>query len=584
MYKKIKTVGLYRFYCAAKARIYSFHDTQYLKKIQDSRPKNGYSYVSLAFLDRPQMKKNHIFSSADMYADSFFSILGSLPDGYSDMPWYIDVRLQQIDPNADCTFDRTSFYRDISIVSEYKIAFSKDIKVSWELARFHYAPILTCAYAQTKNEKYLSSLKNYITSFLSAAQFLHGIHWMNPMEVAIRATNWIVAYQLVCDELKKDTNFHERLVQSLWQHMLFIEHNWELYDGRTNNHYLSNLVGYAYLCSFFNEKKRWKQCWKELQKEFAWQIQADGSSYEGSTAYHQLVTELFVHGFLVAQQMGEALSEDVKDRVRRMLQFADQTWDLHIGDDDSGSLLYSGLYDVHELAKNIISLSLEKKEQTTVTHYMNFGLSIMNQNPWRISLRHHAYTARQPSAHFHEDVGSVTLSYNGIPILIDPGTYVYTASHKWRDYFRSAAQHSSFYPRDWSQKNADLFALNVLEGVCKFVQDGRSLSASHSLFGYPVSRALSWESKQVIIRDDVRNARELLDWNFIFSPELVLKEEKGAWSIFHEGIRLLSVTSNLKLKKRRVWVSPRYGVSKPSWALCAASEGDLPIVTTRFYC
>ena len=72
-------------------------------------------------------------------------------------------------------------------------------------------------------------------------------------------------------------------------------------------------------------------------------------------------------------------------------------------------------------------------------HFPQFGLSIVKTNNWHITLRHHAYNALQPTGHFHNDIGSITLAVNGIPVIIDPGSFVYTPSAMWRNYFRSVA-------------------------------------------------------------------------------------------------------------------------------------------------
>ena len=559
-YTKIRHVGLARFYNAARARL-SKHRFLQGKRSKHLQLTPRISRNILSYLSRIALQERALLERANIYARNQFSVLGSHSQHYSEIPWYTDVRLKQSDTNSDYSFD---------------------MKVPWELARFQYTPILAHAYAQTKNALYLNAIKKQIISFLDAAPFLEGIHWSNPMECAIRATNWIVAYHIVGDELRKDVQFHKQFVNSLWQHMLFIERNWELYDGRTNNHYLSNLVGYAYLCSFFNDAKRWKHCWKELQSEFAWQIQDDGSSYEGSTAYHKLVTELFVHGLLVAQQMGENTPSCIRETLTSMLQFADATGDLCIGDDDSGSLLYPGLYDLHALARNLITVPSDKKH--AIVLYKQFGLSIITTNQWKISLRHHAYYGRQPSAHFHEDVGSVTLSYKGIPILVDPGSYLYTGSKKWRNYFRSAAQHSTFYPVGWNQKGDDLFALHIPEGRAAYEHTAQSVRITHSLYGFPVSRTVSWSDDAITIQDDVCNATTQMEWQCIFAPGIALqKNGNGGWNIMHNSKCILQFHCDaLAFEKRETWVSPSYGVKQKAWVLQA--KGALSAMKSVFYC
>lgn len=553
-YSKYRQIGAVRFYKAAIARLQKYGGRAVLAKGAAPNPSIGI----LSFVRTIQMSSKQLIVLADQYTCNQFSFLGSRSACYLEMPWYEDVR------------NRDSF----------------DIKVPWECARFHYAPVLAHAYLLTGNQSYFTAIKKQILSFLDAASFGQGIHWSNPMECAIRATNWIVAYQLLQNELKQDRAFHDRFVQSLWQHMVFIEDNWELYDGRTNNHYLSNLVGYAYLCSFFNDSKRWQHCWKELHCELAWQIQNDGSSYEGSTAYHGFVTELFLHGFLIAHSRGEIISRTIQEKLIRMMQFADATKELCIGDDDSGSLLHCGLYDLYALAQTIIDMQRPKKQRSM--HFKQFGVSIISYNVWKISLRHHAYHGRQPSAHFHEDVGSITLSYNDIPILIDPGTYLYTGSKIWRNYFRSAVQHSMFYPIGWSQKTNDLFELHIPEGQSDILQSNQAMTLTHQLYGYPVKRTISWNDERISVLDDVRHATTAMEWQFLFAPGIELHNSVGGmWDIMHAGKCILQFRSDsLIFKKRESWVAPAYGIKEKIWALCAQGADvacDAQVVKMSFH-
>ena len=48
-----------------------------------------------------------------------------------------------------------------------------------------------------------------------------------------------------------------------------------------------------------------------------------------------------------------------------------------------------------------------------------------------------------PAAHGHADALSVVCSAQGTNWLVDPGTFVYTASKEWRDYFRSTQAHNT---------------------------------------------------------------------------------------------------------------------------------------------
>ena len=96
-------------------------------------------------------------------------------------------------------------------------------------------------------------------------------------------------------------------------------------------------------------KKRLYGVIKHLLDEFEKQVLEDGTDYEGSTSYHQLVTEIFFHTELLANKMGFIVPETFKKRLTAMIAFidackphgSDET--IQIGDNDSGKILFFGV-------------------------------------------------------------------------------------------------------------------------------------------------------------------------------------------------------------------------------------------------
>ncbi len=523
--------------------------------------------------------QSDILFLADQYCTNTFSFLGSRAQSYLQMPWYYDVRLAQHAGVADSSFDSRSFYADIPIIQNDAKSLGKDIKVPWEFARFQWAPILAQAYVHIKQEKYLIALKSQINSWIDACPYLFGIHWINPMEVAIRAANWIIAYQLLGEQLSGDQEFFRRFVCSLYDHMRFIENNWEWYDGRTNNHYLCNLVGFGYLSWLFNDFDRLKKIFSELGSEFNWQIFDEGSSYEGSTKYHRLVTELFLHGFLIAKQIGEPVSQQIIEKLRRMVIFAERSKSISIGDEDGGVFMHPALYDINKLFLHLTGESRAKANK--IQSYPQFGITFINDDSWHISLRNHAYHLSQPAAHFHEDVASVTVSFCGIPILIDPGSYVYTASSWWRNYFRSIQQHSCFYPEEWHAiANKDLFSL----GIEPHVSSCQGTDITHSFFGFKASRSIALQQKALLIFDSWESS-SAMRWAWVFSSEILVEAHgHSCWLLRYKNEPLLVMQSpDLCLQLDEVWSSQSYGIKQKTIALRGTYRGVNRNVQFRFY-
>jgi len=55
------------------------------------------------------------------------------------------------------------------------------------------------------------------------------------------------------------------------------------------------------------------------------------------------------------------------------------------------------------------------------------------------------------AAHGHADAGAISLAIDGRPVLVDPGTYLYSSGGKWRDWFRSTPAHNTLNLRGESQ-------------------------------------------------------------------------------------------------------------------------------------
>lgn len=418
-------------------------------------------------------EKALLIAQADTYVQNCFSILGSPLKNYAIIPWHTDIRLQAENSTAQSEFDWRAYFKDVKICSGTDQT-TKDIKVPWELSRLHHFFILGQAYNLSSNEKYAETFVRHYEDWLAHNSFLLGANWACPMDVAIRSINIIWALELFKESRTVSQEFLQKITESLYDHFHYLENNWEIYDLRTSNHYFSDLIGYFYLCYYFYDlpqvPQRAEWCFQELLSEFKKQIFDEGADYEGSTSYHGLITEIVYHFYLLAPKMGFAFDQSFIEKLSRMFSFIDwckpnsDTSIIRIGDDDSGKILYSGI------STNLIQSMKSDDYYEPVKHFRNFGLSIVKTDRVHYSLRHHVYKNNQPSGHFHNDVGSITLAVDGKPIFVDPGSYLYTPSAFWRNHFRSIQNHNSFYVKGCEPIEFDdfLFRCNSLsKNFCK---------------------------------------------------------------------------------------------------------------------
>lgn len=536
-------------------------------------------------------KPNKVIKKADKYMQNKFDLLGSGETTFEHIDWHADFRLQQQNANADYHYDATEYYKDIVVEQGQNDQFAKDIKMPWELSRFQQTWYLAHAYKQTGDDKYAQAFKKHVASWIDANEYLLGPNWKCPMDVGIRALNWVVGFSFFNDATTIDQAFWQRFVCSLYDHMIYLENNWEIYDSRTSNHYLSDLIGYFYLCYFFSDldgvQQKVEWCYQELLREFDKQIFDEGADYEGSTNYHQLITEIYYYFYLLAPAFGFILPDKFVAKFKRMFDFIDWCTPIngsliHIGDNDSG-IIVSGV------SPKLIK-TMKNESNGNVKHFPQFGLSIYKTSKWHVSLRHHAYNQRQPSGHFHNDATSVTLAIDGILLFVDPGSFIYTPSQIWRNRFRSVAVHNTFYVKSSEPVPFDdrLFALDMYgtqtPATHEVDQQRIILKTFHdhyARFGLRAQRTVACNEvdKQLLITDQWEhiNGKYTSDlitgWNFTLAPTIDTKKTDAGWLLVHNRKPIAEFSSQLTFECIDGWYSPSYGKKVP----CKQLRAQVPL-------
>ncbi len=235
-----------------------------------------------------------------------------------------------------------------------------DVKVPWELSRFHHALRLGQAYLFTQDEFYAQEAVNQITHWVENNPYKFGVNWAGPMDVAIRVVNWIWVYYMLIESAMLTPAFLSKWLASLEQHGEYLLKHLE--DGwPCTNHLIANLTGLAYLGIMFPEfpdASRWRsvglgRLWDELQS----QVYPDGMDYEASISYHRLVAEMGLSVAGLCLQNGIEIPGGVEVRLGKMLNAImaytqpDGTAPA-IGDADDGRLLPLSVYDDREKAVN----------------------------------------------------------------------------------------------------------------------------------------------------------------------------------------------------------------------------------------
>lgn len=220
---------------------------------------------------------------------------------YQPIDWQLDFK-------SGYRWSSRTWHRDI----RYGHAPGVDVKVPWELARMQHLPQLALAHSLaitraagfSRPALYAREFRNQVLDFVAANPPRFGVNWACTMDVALRAANWLLAYDLFrAAGATFDERFKQILLDSLFDHGRHIANHLEWCEIARGNHYLADIVGLLFLAAYLppcEETDRWLVvATHEFVRECGLQFRPDGTNFEGSTCYHRLSTEMAVFGTAV---------------------------------------------------------------------------------------------------------------------------------------------------------------------------------------------------------------------------------------------------------------------------------------------
>ena len=185
--------------------------------------------------------------------------------------------------------------------------------------------------------------------------------------------------------------------------------------------------------------------------------------------------------------------------------------------------------------------------------------------------------------HKHNDQLSFEYHDRGTPLIVDPGSYVYTSDFDARNLFRSTAYHNTLqvdgreqneFKPEWlfrlfEKANPEHLKFEVSDGLA--VYEGRYSGLSDDAEGASHWRRFTHDMNraELAIVDRLSGNEHALTWNFHLHPaveatldarSVTLKSGCHAW-------RLSWSHADLTPQLRDTWYSPSYGVREPTKSL-----------------
>jgi hypothetical protein len=390
-------------------------------------------------------------------------------------------------------------YRDRQVVG--------DIKYLWELNRHSHLVKLAQAWHLTGRIEYARGCRQLLEAWFDQCPYGAGVNWSSSLELGVRLVNWAVAWQLLSVPPCCKSNalvpptpredillgasampFRRRWLESIYLHCRFISKNLSQYSS-ANNHLLGELTGLfiaATVWPMWRKARDWRAtAARQLEEEVLKQIGPDGVGREQAIWYQHEVIDMILLAGLFGQQNDIKFSQAFWERFERTVEFIAAVMDRRgnvpmIGDADGGVLVPFAPVDVYCSILATAAVILRRSDFKTAARgfddktrwllgddgaaiyeklheqgnigrrrqfpeggYFILGKSFGQPDECLIVADAGPLGYLSIAAHGHSDALSFTLSYRGRELLIDPGTYTYSASETWRNYFRGTSAHNT---------------------------------------------------------------------------------------------------------------------------------------------
>jgi uncharacterized heparinase superfamily protein len=446
---------------------------------------------------------------------------------------------------------------------------------TYNLHYFDYARDLAQAYRETSDDRYLETIQTLVLDWISRCS-PRSAGWQ-PYPTSLRIVNWVYSLLLLGDALHADVR--ATIARSLAIQAAWLDRRLEYHLGA--NHLQVNYKALAIAGLYFEgaQARRWRErgfagTWRAVTT----QVLADGVHYERSPMYHAIALGDFLELVAFADAVGEAVSKDVRTRVREMVRafgvLSRPDGTLHLFNDAANGIA-PGRAELDRMAKAVLGAGMGTPVGRVALPDAGYWGWIDREQGMRLVLDCGEPGPKHQPAHAHCDLLSFELDLEGRPVVVDSGVCGY-AGDPLRDYVRSTRAHNTVQlgrreqSEVWSVfrmgRHARVTRAQLdSEGPFRFtgayeLHDG---SAAHE-------RTFDWDGARLRVEDRVAGADGELVRSFLhFHPDLDVEMVSTHLLVTGNGCRItIRVGGADRVRVGRGseaglegWYCPRFGTA-----------------------
>lgn len=355
----------------------------------------------------------------------------------------------------------------------------EDIKLVWELSRMGWAQVLARAYAFTGSEAYAEAFWTLLESWHITNPPNQGPQWMCGQEIAIRSIALAIADSLLRNSPSSTPLRRARLQEIIQVGAERIEPHFHYARSQRNNHALNEALGLMTAAVLTPIAMTRGGNWLNIggtsfDKDLLDQLDEEGSYIQHSTTYHRVMIHACTWRLLLAKVQGKPLSKEVQGRMKTGLQWMVTMVDPstgrapNLGSNDGANVLRISTcpYLDHRPSLQGIAALLEQPLPYPPGPWDEPVLWLLGQDP-NLLLRklmpaedmtasargHYLRPFEDGSLYFRcasyqerpsqSDPLHVDLTWRGINILCDAGTYRYNAPAPWSNALAHVGVHNT---------------------------------------------------------------------------------------------------------------------------------------------
>lgn len=363
------------------------------------------------------------------------------------------------------------------------------VKWLWEINRHHHILTLAKAFFITGTEKYAQEAVAQLGSWIDQNPNKGGPNWTSSLELSTRIINWVWALSFIQNSAALTDDIFQKIVTAVFFQAEHIQRHLSLYSSG-NNHLIGEAAGLAVAGMAFprlSQADHWKTTGlRILTAEVRNQINPDGSTPEQAIHYLLYVMDWCLAVMHYAKLSGAPLDRIFVERLHQSALFlskmidergqvpgigdSDDAWVLRLDDRPEANNYESVLatsaawfadpalvLDNQEWDEKSWWLSGQAGRKTfenlqnrphSKNHnrsavFRSGGYCVLEAGSTKVIFDCGPLGYLAPAAHGHADALSVWVSSQGLPVLVDSGTYAYQEGGAWRAYFRSTAAHNT---------------------------------------------------------------------------------------------------------------------------------------------